>query len=247
MKITPRFPDTYTGSEYRPAPKRSDNDNGKAPARNIVGLASDGPTVEWRLRANAAWQSSERYSGNVANDNKDWPLAKLLQTEGNASAMALANRYRRIWEAANAVVELAGHDASEGIYVMHRTDLDASTGKLVAKGEKRVGRNASAPSRTGLRTDPSQPRPMSKVISKAWQGDADLIAQIDARRALAGAQASLGWLKEAFEAAVLEGATLEDIGRDHGVGNATGAKGAGRALVFLGFQAVEECWMRRAA
>src|SRR5690606_21806305 len=67
----------------------------------------------------------------------------------------------------------------------------------------------------------------------------------DAGRELAAVQDALGLLREGFEAAVVFGSTLEAIGHDHGVGNKTGAKGGGRAIVMLGLQCVDEFWQRK--
>ncbi|MBB4002636.1 hypothetical protein [Aurantimonas endophytica] len=230
------------------APKISSGDDSgewSPPARRlsipglVVRLPGDGPTIEHRLKAQAAWITSSRYSGQAANDNQDWPLAKLLRAEGDEHHLRLAERYREMHEAAHAVTDLIGRDASEGLYTAHRTDIDASSGKLVDKGVRKVGKAARAEAHRGLRTEPSHPRPMSKPIPKPWEGDAVLIRQIDAQRELAQAQKALGPLCVAFEAAVVGNDTLEEIGRAHGAGNKTGAKGAGRALVFLGFHELE--------
>lgn len=207
-----------------------------------IRLPGDGPSAKHRVQAGIAWYSSHRYSGQASNDNQDWPLAKLLRTEGNDAALSIAERYRALYDAANDPVELFGQDASEAP-ISHRLEIDEATGKLKDKGEQRIGPAKAA--NWGLRTDPSQPRPVSKPFPKPWRGDVPIVNQIDAQRDLAMAQAALGWLREAFEAAVVGGETLEAIGRDHGVGNAAGAKGAGRALVFLGLQAIDALWQRR--
>lgn len=215
------------------------------PGGPVVRYGSDGPSIEHRLRAQSAWISSQRYSGQAANDNEDWPLAKLLRTEGQDELLAMAERYRQMYDAANSPTELRGTDAADNIYLMSDTRLDESTGALVDKGAKRVkGRKARAdePPRQALRTRVDQPKAMSARVPKKWNGDWPLLNKIDAGRDLAAAQAALGPVREAFEAAVIGGETLEAIGRDHGVGNKTGAKGAGRALVYLGLQYLDEHW-----
>ncbi|WP_163269653.1 hypothetical protein [Chelativorans alearense] len=215
-----------------------------SPTRTTVKLrgkqvftAADGPDDEHRIRAQAAWCSSQRFSGQHANDNQDWPLAKLLKAEGHDHCLALAERYRDLFDAANSSVDLIGKDMADNIYLMHRTDLDESTGKLLDKGAKKV---AGKKARLDMHGKQS-----AKPIPKKWSGDWPLLHRIDANRELALAQAALGWLREALEAAVVGGEKLETIGRGHGARNPKGANGAGRALVFLGFQALDEFWQRR--
>lgn len=159
--------------------------------------------------------------------------------------LEMAERYRALYEAATAVVELKGSDPSE-LAVAHRLDVDPSTGALVDKGVRKV-RSAANDNQApfiqgGLRTDHRHPRPLSKPMPKAWQGDLSLLAKLDAQKILVPAQEALGPLVFAFEAAVVGNDTLEKIGRDHDVGNASGAKGAGRALVMLGFKMLGQHW-----
>ncbi len=219
----------------------------------VIRYGIDGPSVEHRVRAQAAWISSQRFSGQAANDNEDWPLAKLLRTEGQDDLLALAERYREMHDAAMSPTENRGTDAGDNIYLLADTRLDESTGALIDKGTKKVtGKKARLDEtpRQALRTRADQPRALAAPVAKKWNGDWPLINKIDAGRELAAAQAALGPVREAFEAAVIGGETLETIGRDHGVGNKTGAKGAGRALVYLGLQFLDEHWRkphRRAA
>ena len=215
----------------------------------IFRYGSDGPSIDWRLDAQAARLTSNRYRGQAANDNKDWPLGKLLRAENNDHCLRLAERYRDMWNAANMPCQLVGRDMADNVYLMHRTDLDESTGKLTDKGLKKVkGKNAvlDAPAKRAVAADPDETRNRAKPIPKKWNGDWPLLHHIDASRELAAAQTALGWLREAFEAAVCHGETLEAIGRNHGVGNKKGAAGGGRALVFLGLQCVDEFWCKPA-
>lgn len=210
-------------------------------------LGYDIPTVEHRIRAGQAWYSSGRFSGQHANDNQDWPLAKLLKTEGHDRHMRLAERYRELFEAANNPVELVGKDIADNIYIMSRTDLDASTGTLAGKGAKIVrGKKArlEVAATRAVAADPDKTKKRAKPMPKKWEGDWPLLHRLDAGRALAAAQSALGWLREAFESAVCSGETLEAIGRDHGIGTPKGASAAGRVLVFLGFDAIEQHWQR---
>jgi hypothetical protein len=214
---------------------------------------TDRPSVEYRIRAGQAFYSSGRYSGQAANDNVDWPLAKLLRAEDNERLLQVAERYRDLWNAANMPHDLVGRDMADNIYLLHRTDLNESVGYLENKGIKQVsGRKARVDTSATRATvaDPEKTRRRAKPFPKKWTGDWPLLDHIDASRELVAAQAALGLVREAFEAAVVGGDTLEAIGREHGVGNKTGAKGAGRSLVFLGLQAMDEYWRkphRRAA
>lgn len=238
--------------------KRGDSDWSGARMRGPKGnpvfrYGADGPTTEWRVEAQGARLTSNRYSGQAANDNLDWPLQKLLRAEGNDYALRLTDRYRDLFHAATEPTELRGKDLAENIYIMHRADIDESTGRLVDKGEKKViGKKVrlDMPEKRAVVADPDKTKKRAKPVPKKWVGDWPLLHAIDSRRELAEVQTALGFLREAFEAAVVFGATLEAVGRDHGVGNKAGAKGAGRALVMLGLQAVDEFWRkphRRAA
>lgn len=209
----------------------------------------DGPSDDHRIRAGQAWYSSSRHRGQAANDNKDWPLGKLLRAENNDHCLALAERYRDMWNAANMPCDIVGRDLADNVYLMHRTDLDASTGKLADKGLKKVkGKKAQldvAPKRA-VAADPDKTRQRAKPMPKKWNGDWPLLHHIDASRELAAAQGALGWLREGFEAAVCHGETLETIGRSHGAGNKKGAAGGGRVLVYLGLQCIDEFWRKPA-
>ena len=201
-------------------------------------LPGDGPSIEHRLNAQAAWITSRQYSGQAANDNADWPLAKLLKAESNARCLRLARLYREIHNAAHAVVDLVGRDASE-LPEARRLDIDEATGKLMDKGARQVGKTVRV---VGLRTDATHPRPLSKPLPKAWAGDRPLLHRLDCQLALGAAQGALGPLRAPFEAAVVEGETLEAIGRRQGINSKNAANGAGRALVFLAFDELEKHW-----
>ncbi|RLP22178.1 hypothetical protein [Mesorhizobium sp. YM1C-6-2] len=210
---------------------------------------ADGPTVDWRVDAQAGRLTSNRFSGQAANDNLDWPLAKLLRAEGADYHLSLAERYRDLWNAANMPHDLVGRDLADNVYLMVEIEEDESTGARRNKGVKKVvGKKArlDVAATRAVAADPDKTKRRSKPIPKKWTGDWPLLHAIDCGRELASAQTALGWLREAFEAAVVFGATLESVGRGHGVGNKAGAKGAGRALVMLGLQCVDEFWRKPA-
>lgn len=205
----------------------------------------DGPEIEHRLNAQAAWITSNRYRDQLVNDNIDWPLAKLLRAERNDHCLGLAERYRELHDAVHLPWGLVGKDMSDNVYLMADTRLDESTGELIDKGVKRVtGRKATLdePGTRAVAADPDKTKKRAKPVPREWKGDWPLLHKIDASRELEEAQAALGWLMEALEAAVVYSETLETIGRVHGVGNQAGAKGAGRALVFLGLQCLDQFW-----
>ncbi|WP_292415361.1 hypothetical protein, partial [Mesorhizobium sp.] len=85
----------------------------------------DGPHVQWRREAQAARLTSKRYSGQHANDNKDWPLGKLLRAENNDHCLALAERYRAMYDAASEPTELVGKDLADNIYMMVSANFPA--------------------------------------------------------------------------------------------------------------------------
>jgi len=227
----------------------AEDDGWRAPATSsrrgaVVRFPGDGPTIEYRTLANAAWQSSGRQSGQLTADNDNWPLAKVLRREGHEYLLSMAERYRDVHDRANMPVDLVGKDPADDIYnvggVLHRTDLDESTGALVDKGVKRVTGKAHRAPDAGPRTFD---RKRAKPVPKAWNGDWPLLDRIDAGHELASVRAVLGILREPFEAAVVDGDTLEAIGRREGVGQGAGA--AGRALVMRGFMAVDQYWQRQ--
>lgn len=202
----------------------------------------DGPSIGWRLEAQAARLTSNRYSGQAANDNVDWPLGKLLRAEKQDVLLKVAERYRDMWQVANMPHDLVGRDLADNIYFVQNTDEDGRN-----KGAKKVtGKKArlDMPATRAVAADPDKTKRRAKPIPKKWNGDWPLLHHIDATRELAAARSALGWLREAFEAAVCHGETLETIGHDHGVGNPKGAAGGGRVLVFLGLQAMNEYWLK---
>lgn len=208
-----------------------------------VRLAHDGPTIDDRLKMQAARLTSNKYRSQLANDNQDWPLKKLLNTEGNAVCLAWAERYRDLFDAATSNVQMIGKDASENVYVLHRSKEDESTGTITYREEKVIkGKKSQLDTQPNRATAAGeQTKKRAAPVPKKWQGDWPLLNKIDASYELARLRAKLGPIIPAFEAAVIDSQTLEDIGKAHGIGN-KGAAGAGRALVFLGFDVVGRFW-----
>ncbi|AEH77527.1 hypothetical protein SM11_chr0244 [Sinorhizobium meliloti SM11] len=209
-------------------------------ARGVtVKLPSDGPDLNWRLDAQAARLTSNRLSGQHANDNQDWPLAKLLRTEKNDHCLALAERYRNLHDTAQTPL-LAGREAAD-LYVVHNTDEDGKD-----KGAKVItGRKANmdtAPRRIVMAGSETKTR--AAPVPKKWNGDWLLLASIDARRELAVLRYRLAYVPkilDAFEWAVVDSLTLAEIGARLGAGS-KGAKGEARARIFDGFGIVDRFW-----
>ncbi|TAW03858.1 hypothetical protein ELI20_37270 [Rhizobium ruizarguesonis] len=105
-------------------------------AGKLVCLPNDGPDIGWRQAAQAARLTSNTFRGQHANDNEDWPLAKLLRTERNDHCLALAERYRALHHLATMPTQLMGREATD-LYLVHREDDNGkSKGIKVVSGRK---------------------------------------------------------------------------------------------------------------
>lgn len=210
-------------------------------------LANDGPDVGWRLDAQAARLTSNNYSGQAANDNQDWPLQKLLRTEGNEHCLTLSQRYRDLHDTATRPCQLVGREAQD-LYVAHNEDEDGrDKGHKVVTGRKA---NIDTPSRRAIIAS-DECKKLAAPVPKKWNGDWPLLAAIDAKRELAVMRAKLAYVPsilDGFEWAVIDGLTLEAIGKRLGAGS-KGAKGEARARIFDGFGIVDRYWQvkRRAS
>ncbi len=197
--------------------------------------------VDTFIARGKAWYSSHFYSGQHANDNKDWPLEKLLNTESNTNCLRLARRYRYLHDAATGPTQLIGTDASENVYILHNEDADGKPKEVKTVTGKRANVETE-PTRASVTTGETKKR--AAPVAKKWQGDMPLINKIDAVRELAYIRARLAVTDNiiaAFEMAVIDGDTLDEIGRALGAGS-KGAKGAARAWIFDGFQIVDRYW-----
>lgn len=210
-------------------------------------LPNDGPDIEWRQAAQAARLTSNAFRGQHANDNEDWPLAKLLRTERNDLCLALAERYRALHDTATMPTQLIGREATD-LFLVHREDGGGkSKGVKVIIGRKA---NLDTPAKRVVMAGVDG-KAMGAPVPKKWNGDWPILAAIDAKRELAILRARLAYVPkilDAFEWAVCDGMTLEAIGRRLGAGS-KGAKGEARARIFDGFEIVDRFWRgrRRAA
>ena len=197
-------------------------------------------TVDQFIAKGSAWYSSNRYSGQAANDNIDWPLGKLLKTEGLDYHLTLAERYRDMYDVAMAPFELRGTEPND-LYMLEDYDNDGKR-KGVKKLTGKKANVASAPTRKVLPGDGT--KRLSAPVPKKWNGDWPLIAKIDAGRDLAYLRGKLGFVPkilDAFEWAVIDGRTLAEIGKALGAG-IKGGKGEARARIFDGFDIVDRYW-----
>lgn len=192
------------------------------------------------IRNGAAWYSSQWSSGQEANDNEDWPLQKLLRTEKNEHCLNLAVRYRNLHDTATMPTQLVGREAVD-LYVIHSKDEEGRD-----KGPKVVtGKRANIdtpPRRAAVTSDETKKR--AAPVPKAWTGDWPVLAAIDAKREIALLRAKLAYVPtiiDAFEWSVVDGLTLEAIGKRLGAGS-KGAKGEARARIFDGFGIVDRHW-----
>lgn len=182
---------------------------------------------------------TDNWDGKPANDNIAWPLAKALLAEGNGDLLKYAILYRKVYDTAKTEVAL-GIKGSPGqeLSVAHKTRLDESTGRIVYGGEVVIKSRPEAIPATQRRATSSDCKQNSAPVPKPWKGDLDLINAIDARARLAHLHAVLGPLVEPFEMAVIDNATLAEVGNAAGIANRAGSMGAGRALVHTGLLAI---------
>ena len=193
-----------------------------------------------------------------ANDNEDMPLLKTLRKAGDAGRVAMVMKYRALVALCAAeplqgqtlpTKQVAGIESEtrklKGVAEVERAAADGFKGDRVAGGEikykgvrKPKGGKHSAPATRRVAANDNTTA-SSAPVARRFNDDV-LVAQIDAKPFLAELQAAMGPLLEAFEDAVLCGATLGDVGR------ATGAtvkpEIAGKALVFGALDALSDAW-----
>lgn len=193
--------------------------------------------VRLALRA----EHGKDWDGKAANDNIAWPLAKALLAEGNTELLKYAMAYRRIYEQAKGEV-LIGINAAPApeLSIVYRNSIDESTGRITYGAElvsKAAGNDI--PPTVARPTNPDSKK-KAAPIPKPWTGDRAINDAIDARECLSWIQLRLGAIREPFEMACIDGATLQEVGNATGVANRGGAMAAGRAIVHLGLITVRD-------
>lgn len=185
------------------------------------------------------------------NDNQNWPLAQQLRKEGNDVLLRVAERYRAIYDAATANVQLVGTSlAGDDLYNLAERSYAQEDGTVVSLGVRKA-----RPKKDELKASKDDPEEEAGANEKkkpitfkprnpsptrnAWNGDAMINAAIDSRRMLLDLQKALGPLLEVFEDAVLHGETLSSIGEGQGAHSKT-AGAVGKWMVMMGLQAVRE-------
>lgn len=225
--------------DRRDTPTAIQLDDGEwSPRKSTVRIAgvpvfmdNDGPSIKWRLTAQAKRLTSNRFNGQAANDNEDWPLQKLLRTEKNDHCLQLATRYRDLHDTASQPTQLIGKECDNLFLVENQDDEGRSKGVKVVTGKR-------------AQVDTQPRRNMAAPVPKKWNGDWPIIAAIDAKRELAILRAKLAYVPailEAFEWSVADGLTLDEIGKRLGAGS-KGAKGEARARIFDGFGILDRYW-----
>ncbi|WLS03108.1 hypothetical protein [Shinella oryzae] len=195
------------------------------------------------IRNATAWYSSQWTSGQEANDNTDWPLQKLLRTEKNEHCLDLAIRYRDLHDTAMAPTQLIGREP-EDLYDVQNRDKEGRWKGPKIVNNKRV--NPAVPTQRAVAST-EETKKRAATVPKKWNGDWPILAAIDAKRELAFIRAKLVYVPailDAFEWSVVDGETLEEIGKRLGAGS-KGAKGEARARIFDGFGIVDRYWRRQ--
>lgn len=190
------------------------------------------------------------------NDNDPWPLREQLKREGSEALLRVAERYRAIWDSANQDHTLMGSGASiEATSLLQSKTFNMVTGKDKRRGILRI--KGAMPITDGnfqiaapMVEDEENPaikegpktfkRKPARRAPKKWNGDEPVLASIDSRKHIARLQAVLGPLLEVFEDAVLHGETLAAIGEGRGAAGKASRAPAGRVLVMMGLQAVQD-------
>lgn len=180
-----------------------------------------------------------------ANDNQAWPLLKALRQDGESDLIAIAERYRQLWDAASNVP--LGTAQPNDLFVVpryaKRDDPDNRTrGALEtshAGGEfagGKVMRETGQIAERRIVDEARNPERHATARIRTYRGENGLVAIIDARRDMARLHGALGPLVEPFEEAVIHSATLVEIGQARGIGQH--ASGAGKMAVMIGMHAV---------
>lgn len=171
-----------------------------------------------------------------ANDNQPWPLAAQLRREGNEVLLAVAERYRSVYDAATYEPQLVGREPDNDM-VLDVRQVTKTDGTVAYKGVRveRLKRHEAANDNEVITFPPREPR----RHPQKWVGDAGLIAHIDGTYILSRLRIALGPLVECFDDAVLHGRTLTAIGQDNGLNSVASGPGA-KLLVMLGLEAVQK-------
>jgi hypothetical protein len=236
-------------------------------ARTLRPVDQNGPSA-WRVEADRARITEEQplmehrariaghqYHGGFmpapANDNQAWPLLAQLRKDGNDVLIPVAQRYRRLWERSR-VEPLQGTNPEADIFnivqrLAAKNDPDGRTKGTLrtrhAAGIGAGGKTKRAPD-PDKRADDDMPNPTrpGTARTRSWRGEDLVVSVIDAKRDIARLRAILGIGAEPFEEAVCLGSTLTEVGQSRGAGQSS--PGAGKLVVMMGLQAVQEEFQR---
>lgn len=245
----------YLNRVIEAASMRPSNDNAPATSAEevIARRKTIKPSANYRKITASLAKRQSIGDPRAANDNKDWPLAEQLRRDGNEVLLRVAERYKHIYESAQYVPKTVGTIADEFWSPEQKHSINDKTGQIKNNGQKKSKTAASMPIDDGtykaaavtddvaeaiLHNGPvTFPRRPKMPVMGKWNGDAALIAAIDARPLLYRLQTALGPLMDPFEDAVIGGMTLTEIGKNGGIGQH--ASGAGKYAVMLGLQCIQ--------
>lgn len=195
----------------------------------------------YRSRIAARQSIGEGWDG-AANDNNGWPLAKALLADDKGQLLRYAMAYRRIEASAHSQAQLGGSALGvEPVQVDQRTWVRPD-GEIVYTGVRKLtaaGYAEDQPATQKSRTDETTMKAAAPVPKK-WNGDDRVNAMLDNQRTLQRIRARLGPLVEPFERLAIDGATLEEVGRELGSGNRAGAMGAAKAMAVMALYVVAD-------
>lgn len=233
------FRGSWVGEEFCPDTKFHKLDKDEVEAKR---KAEKQAMHRERARLATRMKIGKDWDGAPANDNIAWPLAKALLAEGNGDLLKYALAYRKVHTQAcsNAVLGGSTYTEKDGRVLDYVSNLDESTG-VISYGKPRKSRSveavASTPPRRKNATNEASTSAFSSV-PKPWNGDKSVNDMIDARPKLSRLRLVLGAIVEPFEMAVVDGATLAEVGKASGASSRDGAPAAGRAICHMGLLAI---------
>ncbi|MDR7147161.1 hypothetical protein [Rhizobium sp. BE258] len=186
---------------------------------------------------------SDPWDGKAANDNPSLPIIKALLAEENFDLLAPLLYYRRIEAAATSGAQLVGTSiGNEPLQAEQGLWLDEKTGAIKRQGEKKSKAKDAQPWQAKS-TDVfkwTYTKQLPAQVPTKWNGDAKVIARIDAVGQLAMLRALLGPTMEPFEEAALHGSTLEKVGMMAGAKSSRSAMAVGRAVIHMALSVIRD-------
>lgn len=101
-------------------------------------------------------------------------------------------------------------------------------------------RSFSEGTRKAKADDRISPEKIKAPLRGQWKGDVNLVAKMDAEREYGRLSSLIGAYLEPFEHLVCDNYTYEQVGREIGVGNRTGASAAAQMIAHIGLVAIRD-------